>query len=257
MISIITPTHNTPDHVLARTWSSIKKQTYTDWEWVIWDDSTDDRVWRQIYGFCSDERYRVRAHRSMVHSGSIGEVKRNAFMVAGGDILVELDHDDELAANCLERIAKKFEDGAKFVYSDWCEILPSGESGKYPDGWAFGFGDHYWDSEHNVWAMKAPVINRVTLNHIVSAPNHVRAWDAKLYRNLGGHDPLLVVADDYDLVVRTSLATNLVHIPEMLYIQHIGANTAQRQRNDLIQRLVSSISVNYQSRLDDKYGPLG
>ena len=84
MISIITPTYNTPQDILARTWGSLRSQTFTDWEWVVWDDSTHNETWRQIYGFCSDERYRIQMHRSHVHSGSIGDVKRNGFMVAKG-----------------------------------------------------------------------------------------------------------------------------------------------------------------------------
>jgi glycosyltransferase involved in cell wall biosynthesis len=257
MISIITCTYNTPKEVLARTWASIKAQTYTDWEWVIWDDSTSEETWRQIYGFCADERYKIKAHRSISHSGVIGNVKRMAFMVAQGDILLELDHDDELTADCLEEVARAFDAGATFVYSDWCEILPDGQSGKYPDGWAFGYGDHYWDGEHGVWAMKAPEINRTTLNHIVSAPNHVRAWNAKLYRSLGGHNPSFVVADDYELIVRTALATKLTRIPKMLYKQHIGDHTAQRQQNKAIQGLVWAVSDGYSKDLDAKYGPLG
>lgn len=257
MISIITPTYNTPRDVLARTWASIKRQTYTDWEWVIWDDSTNNDAWNQIYGIQSDERYRVRACRSMVRSGSIGEVKRNAFMIAQGDILLELDHDDELTPDCLAEVHKAFQNGAKFAYSDWCEILPSGESGKYPEGWAFGYGKHYWDEINNVWAMSVDTVNRTTLSHIVSVPNHVRAWDAKLYRNLGGHDPSFVVADDYELIVRTALATNLVHIPKMLYKQHIGGHTTQRQRNGLIQELVRQVASVYSDDLDSKYGVLG
>jgi hypothetical protein len=66
----------------------------------------------------------------------------------------------------------------------------------------------------------------------------------------------LSIADDYELVVRTALKTDLVHIPKMLYRQHIGAHTAQRQRNALIQALVRQISDEYSERLDDKYGAL-
>jgi O-antigen biosynthesis protein len=109
MISVVTTTFNTPDWVLARTWASLKAQTFSDWEWVIWDDSTTDDVWRQVYGFCSDERYRIKLHKSHVHSGSIGAVKRKAFMVAEGDILVELDHDDELTPDCLQKVQDTFD----------------------------------------------------------------------------------------------------------------------------------------------------
>ena len=241
-ISVVTTTYNTPPDILARTWASLKAQTYKQWEWVIWDDSTTDAVWQQVYGFASDERYKVSIHRSHVHSGSIGAVKRKAFMVATGEVLVELDHDDELTPDCLKEVAGAFyHSDAGFVYSDWCEILPDGQSGKYPDGWAFGYGNHYWDTEHQVWAMQAPEINHTTLSHIVSAPNHVRAWRTDVYHKLGGHDIRLQVADDFDLVVRTCAVTHTHHIPKMLYKQHIGEHSAQRQRNALIQELVPVI----------------
>lgn len=250
MISVITPTYNTPQQILARTWASLKAQTHNDWQWVIYDDSTSDEVWRQVYGFCSDERYRITAHRAHTHSGSIGEVKRRAFMVADGDILVELDHDDELTPDALAEIERAFtEPQVGFVYSDWCEILPTGESGRYPQGWAFGYGSDYFSAEHGVWVMSAPPVNATTIRHIVSAPNHVRAWRASVYRALGGHDASLRVADDFDLCVRTALATEMRHIPRLLYKQHIGAHTAQRQRNAEIQVRVAEIAAKYDEQL--------
>lgn len=251
MISVVTTTFNTPDWVLARTLASLKAQTFSDWEWVIWDDSTTDDVWRQVYGFCSDERYRIKLHNSHVHSGSIGAVKRKAFMVAEGNILVELDHDDELTPDCLQKVQDTFDSNpdAGFVYSDWCEILPDGNSGKYPDGWAFGYGSEYWSEEYGVWVMSAPPLNPVTVRHIVSAPNHVRCWKADLYHRIGGHNSELPIADDYELFVRTYLETECVHIPELLYKQHIGAHTAQRKKNDLIQSLVKEIAAKYDDLL--------
>lgn len=255
MISVVTPTYRTAPDVLARTWASLKAQTYGDWEWVVWDDTPGQEVWRHLYGLAADERYRVVAHRSHVPSGVIGQVKRRAFMVAEGDLLVELDHDDELTPDALKSIAAAFEDPqVGFVYSDWCEILPSGESGRYPDGWGFGYGGDYWSEEHGVWVMRAPELNRVTLGHIVSAPNHVRAWRASVYRQVGGHDPSLPVADDYDLVVRTALATECLHLPRMLYRQHVGPSTAQRVRNQEIQWRVEEIASRYHNDLDARFG---
>lgn len=253
MISVVTPTYHTDPDVLARTWASLKNQSYSDWDWVIYDDSQNDLVWRQIYGFMSDERFRITAYRGDSHLGSIGAVKNKAFMLATGNILVELDHDDELTPDCLQYVADVFAGGARFAYSDWCELFADGTSGRYPDGWAFGYGDHYWDDEHQVWAMKAPPINNVTIRHIVSAPNHLRAWDAGLYRSLNGHDPSLPVADDYDLVVRTFLQTEMVYIPKMLYKQHIGPLTAQRVNKDKIQQYVAEIAMRYDEKISAKF----
>jgi glycosyltransferase involved in cell wall biosynthesis len=258
MISVITPLYNTPPDVLARTWASLKRQTHTDWEWVVWDDSTNDRAWAQVYGFASDERYRLTMHRSHTHSGNIGQVKRQAFMVATGDILVELDHDDELLPHALERINSFFDGNPAhgFVYSDWCEILPDGQSGRYPEGWAFGFGSDYWSAEHGVWVMKAPPVNSTTMRHIVSAPNHVRAWRAGLYREMNGHTPLRV-ADDYDLVVRTFMRTRMGYIPELLYRQHVGPHTAQRVHNKEIQEHVANIAEKYNDAITARCQRLG
>jgi O-antigen biosynthesis protein len=251
MISVVTPTYNTPPHILARTFASLKAQTFTDWEWVVYDDSTDDRVWRQLWGYCADERYSIRPIKGISHSGNIGRVKRTAFMAAEGNILVELDHDDELTPDCLKVLDSVFPQ-VGFAYSDWSEVFADGTTGRYPEGWAFGYGGEYQiDGE---WVMKAPPINRTTLSHIVSAPNHVRAWDAEVYRGLGGHSPELGVADDYDLVVRTALETNIAYVPKRLYRQHISPKTAQRQRNAEIQRRVAEISAKYSADLDELFG---
>lgn len=254
MISVITPTFNTKPEILARTWASLKNQTFTDWEWVIWDDSTRPETWAQIYGFASDERYKVVVHRSHVHSGVIGQVKRRAFMVAEGDILVELDHDDELTPDCLQNIFEAFNDSSVgFVFSNWCELNEMGESCRYPEGWAFGYGSDYWDDVHKVWVMRSPEVNRTTLSHIVSVPNHVRAWRAAVYRILGGHNERLPVADDYELLVRTLVSVKWCHVDKLLYKQHINSGTAQRERNDLIQSLVADISGHYSSVLDERF----
>jgi glycosyltransferase involved in cell wall biosynthesis len=254
VISVVTPTYRTPPGDLARLWASLKAQTYTDWTWVVWEDSPDDLTWRHLWGLAADERHKITAHRSMTPSGgNIGKVKRQAFMAAEGDILVELDHDDELTPDALALIVDAFEDPeVGFVYSDWCEINSAGEWCRYPEGWAFGYGSDY-EIAPGQWVMRAPEINRTTMSHIVSAPNHVRAWRASVYRALGGHDPTLPVADDYDLCVRTVLETKWAHIPRMIYRQHIGGHTAQRQRNALIQSLVAEISQRYATQLDAKF----
>jgi glycosyltransferase involved in cell wall biosynthesis len=242
-ISVVTCTYNTPPEVLARTWASLKAQTHTDWEWVIYDDSPNLDTYNQVYGFCSDERYKIRVFRPHVPSGgNIGYAKHMAFSLGLGGILVELDHDDELTPDALAEIDVAFIDyGVGFVYSNCAEVFDDGTSGKYPEGWAFGYGTERWNTAYNVWEMVAPPLNRTTLSHIVSVPNHVRAWRRETYRKLGGHDATLRVADDYDLIVRSALWTKSVHIDKLLYLQHIGPHTAQRQQNALIQELVPQI----------------
>jgi hypothetical protein len=93
-------------------------------------------------------------------------------------------------------------------------------------------------------------VNRLALTHIVSVPNHVRAWRTKFYHHIGGHNPKLPVADDYELIVRTALAGKIHHIPKMLYKQHINPGSAQRTKNAQIQELVPKIHDIYSEMLD-------
>lgn len=256
MISIVTPVFNTDINVLSRTWLSVKNQTHTDWEWVIYDDSTDPNTKNYIYGIMTDERYSIRYFSPHKPSGgNIGYVKKMAFALCLGDILLELDHDDELLPECLSEVQNAFDSNNSigFVYSDWCEILSNGSSGKYPPGWAFGYGSEYWDPNNQVWVMSSPPINRKTISHIVSMPNHVRAWRASTYKTMGGHNHTLNLADDYELMVRTFLSTECFHIPKLLYKQYVGPHTANQQRNWLIQSLVPEIHKNYSELLDEKF----
>jgi len=254
MISIITPTYETNPDTLARTWNSLKNQTHTDWEWVVWDDSITQNTWQQVYGFCADERYTISLFRSHVHSGRIGQVKRWAAMVSAGDIIVELDHDDELTPNALAEIEQAFDNpNIGFAYSNWCEINEQGESCRYPDGWAFGYGSDYYDDEYALWVMRSPELNATTMSHIVSAPNHARAWRASVYRELNGHNPMLRVADDYEFMVRTILNTEAHHIDKLLYKQHISPNTAQRVYNAEIQERVAEISIQYDEQIKARF----
>ena len=254
MISIITPTYETPPHVLARTWESLKKQTYTNWEWVVWDDSISEAVYRQVYGYCNDERYKINLYRSHKNIGNIGMVKLSAFMQGEGELLVELDHDDELVPTALAELWEAYLlNSAEFFYSNCCEINSAGQSCKYPEGWAFGYGSEYYDDEYGVWVMRAPEINATTMSHIVSMPNHLRAWTSQAYHALGGHNPSYKVADDYELMVRTMLKYEYYHIDKLLYKQYIGDTTAQRVHNAEIQQRVAEISNKYANAIKDKF----
>lgn len=256
MISVITPTYKTTLHMFWRAYRSLLAQTFTDWEWIIIDDSPNDHdeTWEMITSYAARD-HRIKAFRPNSHSGSIGRVKRWGFMVAEGQFLVELDHDDELLPIALHRVHEAFTQNPEvgFVYSDWAEILPDGTSTMYPTGWAFGYGKTLYHEKLNLWYMGTAEVNPTTVRHIVSAPNHLRAWRSSTYHEMNGHDPRYEVCDDYQLYVRTFIYTRLLHIPELLYLQHISPDTAQRTRNAAIQAYVSQVAQAYDEAITERF----
>lgn len=250
LVSVVVPLHNTPFDIFYRTVESVQTQSYNNWELILIDDSTSLSEETRQYINGLEGNIRVHYVRFNRHSGYVGQVKRRGFMLAEGDLLVELDHDDQLQPNCLKRLvdAHKMFPNAGLYYSDCAEFI-NGLANKYPPGWAFGFGTEIWDEENNRWHIQSPPINAATIRHIVSTPNHVRCWNGSVYRSLNGHDPSLPVADDYDMMVRTFIEADYVHIPEVLYHQYIQQDSAQRVQNANIHRLVPEIAEKYKHQI--------
>lgn len=260
LVSVFTPTHNTGTGIL-RPYKSLCEQTYDNWEWVIYDDSPDDKTFEIAKNLAALDR-RIKVFKSSKPCGRIGEVKRRCCGLASGTIFVELDHDDELTVNCLGDIVEAFQTfpEAGFAYTDCAEILDTGENATYPDGYAFSFGSYrYEDYRGHTYAVaNYPSVNAKTVRHIVGMPNHARAWTREAYYAAGGHNSEVHVADDYELCIRTFLTTRMIHVKRFGYIQHLntsGSNT-QRVRNKEIQRLVRFFAYEYDQQIHDRFEEL-
>ena len=259
LVTVFTPTYRTGEKIY-RPFRSLKEQNYNNWEWIIVDDSDDDgKTFKMLTGLAKND-CRIQVFKPWDHSGVIGKLKNWACSLGNGHILVELDHDDELTDDALDCVVKGFKQfpEAEFLYTDCAEIYKNGTSYTYRKGWAFGYGS-YTDVEYKGKLYKsgnAGNINAKTIRHIVSAPNHIRAWRASFYKSIGGHNKELHVADDYEIIVRTFLKTRMIRVPKLCYLQHIS-NSAQRTRNKDIQRHVRSIRLHYDRMIHDRLLDLG
>ncbi len=258
LVSVFTPTYRTGKQI-ERAYTSIKNQTYGNWEWVVYDDSEDDETARCLKHI-ADKDHRVRVFCGHRHSGSIGDVKRCCAGLCRGEILVELDHDDELTSRCLDAIVAAFNTHpeAGFAYTHAAELLNKEPVG-YPEGWGMGYGSQRIENVDGIdrLVMLAPPINAKTIRHITACPNHARAWRRSAYWLAGGHNHHLRIADDYDLIVRTFLVTRFVRIDMCGYIQHYHGSNAQNSNRADIQRIVHLIWQKYESRIHDRLLALG
>jgi glycosyltransferase involved in cell wall biosynthesis len=260
IVSIFTPVYNTGEK-LFRTYSSIAAQTYDNWEWVIVDDSTDEKTSKIVKKIASrDPRVKVYTFNEK-SKGVIGEVKYRACSLSRGKYLVELDHDDFLLPHAIAKIVEGFTafPDAGFVYTDCAEINEDHTSLMYGEGFAMGYGSYRSETHlgREYQIAVTPNINPATIRHIVGVPNHIRAWRKDIYHAIGGHNRRLTIADDYELVIRTFLATKMVRIPMGCYLQfQYGGNTQNAARAD-IQRRVRTISDFYNNQIKERFEELG
>jgi glycosyltransferase involved in cell wall biosynthesis len=264
LVSVFTPVYRPGDRIL-RPYRSLLAQSYPEWEWILLDDSDDDgTTWRQLNELAKKD-FRISIYRQHRHSGNIGELKNKLGHLAQGEFVLELDHDDELAPDALRWTVDAFRrfPQAGFAYSDWSEVFEDGRNAVYPDGWAFGFGSSHLekcqtvDGNRELVVHNAPAINPKTIRHIVSAPNHLRAWRRDFYLAIGGHNRKIHVADDFEICIRTFLHTRMVRIRGMAYVQYYNAaGNTQRLRNKEIQRLVTRLRSHYDRAIHDRFSQL-
>jgi glycosyltransferase involved in cell wall biosynthesis len=266
LVSVFTAAHEIGAKI-ETAHQSLLRQTYCAWEWVVVDDSATPDTARHVTQLAEGaEPDRIRLLRLDSHAASIGASKSVAGAACRGRFLVELDHDDELRPDALELIAATFmaHPDVDFLYSDWVdwEDRPGGGvAATYPPGWGLGFGAYASEEidGRRVPVALAPPLTWETLRHIVSIPNHVRAWRSDFYRRLGGHDRELPIADDYQLVIRSFLDGTIARVPRPLYVQHhdVAGGNASRRRNPEIQRRVAEIAARYEQAIDRRCLSLG
>lgn len=243
LISIFTPVHPQSLRWLGECYDSLVEQTVTDWEWVVVPNRgavVPDRI-------ASDKRVKVypfpdSAFPPIGESAAIGALKRYATERCSGDIYVELDCDDLLRQDALDKIGEAFAQGAGFVYSDFAEFT-DGTWGKRQYNSACNW--QRYDCEykgHPLWAMRAWPPHAASFLNIYWAPNHVRSWRRDVYWHAGGHSRELPVADDHALNVATYLTVGekrCTHIQDPIYFYRVhgdGSNSCFIH-NDAIQEI--------------------
>jgi len=265
LISFFTPIYNTGNKLL-RTYQSLKEQTYSNWEWVIVNDSSDEGKTLKIAESLAKNDSRIKLYDFRQKSGGIiGESKYRAASLCSGKWIMELDHDDVLTDKAGELMVKAFKlyPDCKFAFSDCAEIDENWNSLTYGDGFAFGYGKYrketYRGREYQVAICQN--INPKTIRHIVGVPNHFRAWDREFYHSIGGHNRRLTIADDYELIIRSFLKTRFVGVRQLCYLQFFHnsdtLNNTQNSTRADIQRRVRTISNFYNKQIKDRFEELG
>ena len=263
--SIFTCTFNTPQKFIDRLYKSLLAQTYGNWNWWILDDTKSNDTVDKIKSLCDP---RITVVKNVTRHGNIGFNKHMIAMMCDGDYLVEVDHDDELTPDCLEKLLECYtKSGADFVYSDCLEII-DGHPIDYTDNFSFGQG-YYRDEVVNGVpyqhvAITCRNINVKSIRGIYALPNHVRSWNKEFYHKIGGHNTEISVIDDMELLIRTFLYGRMAKVDKVLYIQNQGesrsngrGDTATGGRLAEIQRMNLLVKWKYEKPIHERILELG
>lgn len=241
VFSIFTTCYNSYQKIF-RAYESFLTQKFIDWEWVILDDSPDEKHFDFLKeNFSKDKR--VRMYRRSENSGSIGNVKNEVVMLCRGKYVLEMDHDDEILPDTLKDAVDVFEKDPEvgFVYMDFCNLYENGNNFKYGDFFGLGYAGYHCVKFRGKWVFveNTPNINNITISHLVSLPNHPRIWRKDTLMKLGNYSEELPICDDQEILMRSAMETKCVKISKMGYVQYMneGNNNFSLIRNWEINRI--------------------
>jgi len=214
-VSVFTPSHDVT--YLDQCYKSLKAQTFTDWEWVVYLNGS--AIW--VCPDRNDLRVKRVPHLGRALNG-VGDSKREAVKHCSGELLVELDHDDTLTPDALAEVVRAFDAHPEvcFVYSDFLQVRADGT----PDPVRFSV-EHGWQYDGDVCHSFPPYPSAVS--YIWYGPNHVRAFRRTAYDDVGGYDETLEVVDDQDLFCRLYQYGPFCWIPKVLYHQRAHDKNTQ------------------------------
>ena len=224
-------------------YKSIKKQRLNDWEWVIMDDTPEDKHFDFLRQKLSHDN-RVRLYKRDKNSGNIGNVKNEVISLCRGKYVLEMDHDDEILENCLLDAYNIFQtdDEIGFVYGDTIHLYRNNDNYKYNDFICKGYGGYYMENVNGKWAYvyTTPNINNITLSHLVCLPNHPRIWKRSALMECENYSEFLPICDDYEILLRTCCSKyKVAKNNKAQYIQYMNddGNNFSNIRNAEINRI--------------------
>lgn len=200
--SILVPTYMTKETFLRQMIESVQAQTYGNWELCIADASDREYpdgamdVGRIAMSYAeADQRIK---YKKLTENLSISANTNRAFLMAEGDYIALLDHDDLLAPQALYRMAEAIKaQGADMLYSDEDKVTEDLKKHFQP----------HFKPEFNLDLLRTN--NYIT--HLLVVKKTLAEEAGLLRDEMNG-------AQDYDFIFRCSeKAEKIVRIPEILY----------------------------------------
>jgi glycosyltransferase involved in cell wall biosynthesis len=224
-VSIITRTKNRPA-LLERTLCSIRKQTFTDWEWVL-VDAGNDSPGTLVREFLESEPVRTRRVEA---SGDLlmGAMSNIGVRAGNADYVVLLDDDDTWHPEFLQKAVERLDNPLDPLIGGVAAQTNRVYEHKDQDGqWITEKINHFNPTLECLEIASLTANNRFTVNAFL--------YQRGIFEHLGGYREDLPVLDDWDFNLRFILKSNIDVLPEPLANWHIRRHeTSGSQANSLV-----------------------
>lgn len=197
LISIVMPVWNVETTWLEKAFTSIRNQTYTNWELCIADDASTMPTVKPFLeqAASTDSRIKIIFRKE---NGNISLASNSAAELASGEFILLMDNDDELTPNALFEIVRLLQShpDADIIYSDDDKIDQN--------------GNRYDPQFKPDWSPE------LLLSYMYFS--HLFCIRTTLFNKVGGFRARFEGTQDYDLALRlTELTERIYHIPKVLY----------------------------------------
>lgn len=197
-ISIVIPLYKTPQNYLNELITSIKAQTYTNWELCLSDGSGENSPLKAVLMKYEAEDGRIK----VVYNKSALQISENtnaALKIATGDYIAFADHDDVIAPNALYECVYELntDSSIDMIYTDEDKIDMSGKEHFMP----------HFKSDFNIDMLRST-------NYFC----HLVVVKREIFEKVGPLNSEFDGAQDFDFVLRcVEKCSNIKHIPKILY----------------------------------------
>lgn len=199
LISVILPVYDVEEKWLRRCVESVLDQIYENWELCVADDCSPSPHVRRVLSEYAAREKRIKI-LFRAENGHISAASNSALELAIGEFCALLDHDDELSADALLRVAETINEfpEVELIYSDEDMIDERGAryDPKFKPDWS---RDFFYS------------LNLIT---------HLAAYRTATLKKIGGWRVGSEGSQDYDLTLRfveEISEKNIRHVPKILY----------------------------------------
>ena len=211
-ISVLMPIYNTPKEYLKETIESILKQTFTDFEFLILNDSPDNVELDKIVASYKDKRIKYSKNKKNL---GITPSRNKLIDMAKGEYLAVMDHDDISLPERFQKEAAYLDENPDVgVVSCKAQWFPKTKTSCNPS-----------DDED----IKLALMKRCVIMHPASMIRKSVLVDNKIR-----YEERFSPAEDYALWCRLIPCTKFHNLPEILFkYRDFGGNTSTRQKSKM------------------------